>query len=170
MFNSDCKGNTKEFWKALKETLPSSKPPSTITSITVDGIVFTSAQSIATAVNSFFVNVGRKLAQKIIPETLATDLPPPTDDSVAFSFKPISEKFVSNTIRHLKPNKAVGLDKISAHLLKDATDVISPTLTALFNMSLQTRTFPFQTIALTSPPLGPSFASVQLPRQNKDGG
>ena len=52
----------------------------------MDGIVFTSAQSITTAVNSFFVNVGRKLAQKIIPETLATGLPP-TDDSVAFSFK-----------------------------------------------------------------------------------
>ena len=27
-----------------------------------------------------------------------------------------------------------------------------------------------QTIALTPPPLGPSFALVRLPRQNKDGG
>ena len=39
-------------------------------------------------------------------------------------------------------NKAVGLDKISARLLKDAVDVITPSLTALLNLSLQTRSFP----------------------------
>ena len=42
----------------------------------------------------------------------------------------------------MKSNKAVGLDKISARLLKDAVDVITPSLTALFNLSFQTRTFP----------------------------
>ena len=42
----------------------------------------------------------------------------------------------------MKTNKAVGLDKISARLLKDSVDVITPSLTALFNLSPQMRNVP----------------------------
>ena len=45
--------------------------------------------------------------------------------------QPISEDFVSRTIRLLKTNKGFGLDKISARLLKDSVDVITPYLTNL---------------------------------------
>ena len=45
--------------------------------------------------------------------------------------QPISEDFVSRSIRLLKTNKAFGLDKISARLLKDSVDVITPSLTNL---------------------------------------
>ena len=37
--------------------------------------------------------------------------------------------FVSRSIRLLKTNKAVGLDKISARLVKDSVDVITPSFT-----------------------------------------
>ena len=50
--------------------------------------------------------------------------------------------FFSRSINLLRTNKAVGIDKVSACLLKDAVDVITPSLTALFNLSLQTRSFP----------------------------
>ena len=59
-----------------------------------------------------------------------------------FSFQPVTEDFVIDTIKRLKPNKATGLDKISARLLKDSGQIITPTLTSLFNRSLQTGTFP----------------------------
>ena len=45
--------------------------------------------------------------------------------------QPISEDFVSRSIRLLKTNKGFGLDKISARLLKDSVDVITPYLTNL---------------------------------------
>ena len=45
--------------------------------------------------------------------------------------QPISEDFVSRSIRLLKNNKAFGLDKISACLLEDSVDVITPSLTNL---------------------------------------
>ena len=45
--------------------------------------------------------------------------------------QPISEYFVSRSVRLLKTNKAVGLDKISARLLKDSVDVITPSSTNL---------------------------------------
>ena len=45
--------------------------------------------------------------------------------------QPISEDFVSRSIRLLKTNKGFGLDKISARLVKDSVDVITPYLTNL---------------------------------------
>ena len=138
---SNSKSNAKDFWRAFKQTLPSSKSSSRsrITSLLADGALLTSAQSIASAFNSFFVNVGKSLAEKIVPE-------PYTAKAMVchstFSLQPISEDFVSSSISSLKTNEAVGLDKISARLLKDAVDVITPSLTALFNLSFQTRTVP----------------------------
>ena len=57
-------------------------------------------------------------------------------------FQLSSESFVRDAIKRLKPNKAIGLDKISARLLKDSGHTIVPSLTSLFNLSLQTGTFP----------------------------
>ena len=39
------------------------------------------------------------------------------------------------------PNKAVGLDKVSSRLLDDA-DIVAPSLTSLFNISINTGCFP----------------------------
>ena len=60
--------------------------------------------------------------------------------------QPISEDFVLRSIRVLKTNRAVGLDKIGARLLKDSVDVITPSLTNLeiivnFNKMLETLIF-----------------------------
>jgi len=42
----------------------------------------------------------------------------------------------------LKTNKAIGLDRISARLLKDSAECVAPILTRLFNRSLEASTFP----------------------------
>lgn len=136
---SNSKSSAKDFWRAFKQTLPSSKSSSRITSLLADGTLVTLAQSIASAFNSFCVNVGKSLAEKIVPELYTAKA---MVCHSTFSLQPISEDFVSSSISSLKTNKAVGLDKISACLLKDAVDVITPSLTALFNLSFQTRTFP----------------------------
>ena len=80
------------------------------------------------------------LADRIIPISV-------NDDSISrvdsiFSIQTISETFVTKAIKQLKPNKAAGLDKIDARLLRDAVDVITPSLIALFNLSIQNKTFP----------------------------
>ena len=56
--------------------------------------------------------------------------------SSIFAFKTISCEFVVKMINELKPNKAVGLDKVSSWLLKDAADIVAPNLTLLFNISI----------------------------------
>lgn len=66
--------------------------------------------------------------EKIVPETYTAKA---MFCHSTFTLQPISEDFVSRSISLLKTNKAVGLDKISARPLKDAVDVITPSLTAL---------------------------------------
>ena len=43
----------------------------------------------------------------------------------------------------MKANKAIGLDKISARLLRDAAWVIAPPLTYIINSSLKLGKFPY---------------------------
>ena len=59
-----------------------------------------------------------------------------------FNLQPITCGFVSKFLRQQKTNKAIGLDKISSCLLKDAEPVITPSLTKLFNLSIKNKTFP----------------------------
>ena len=55
---------------------------------------------------------------------------------------PVSADFVSQAIYRLKPNKAIGLDKISARVSKDGCHVISPVLASLINKSIKDVIFP----------------------------
>ena len=59
-----------------------------------------------------------------------------------FSLLSVSENFVMTELRKLKTNKAIGLDKISAKLLKDASEVIAPIIQKLINMSITQCCFP----------------------------
>ena len=71
--------------------------------------------------NNFFISIGRKLAEKF-PDLSSSNQPEdnPNATGSGFSFQLISESFVRDAIKRLKPNKATGLDKISARLLKDS--------------------------------------------------
>jgi hypothetical protein len=59
-----------------------------------------------------------------------------------FSLHCVSEEYVKYELRKLETNKAIGLDKISAKLLKDASEVIAPSIQKLINMSITQCCFP----------------------------
>ena len=101
----ESQGNAKEFWKALKKTLPSSKTSRNISSPYVDSAIVTSDNSIATSLSSFFVSVDRKLAENF-PDVSISDRPEDIANMSGhgFSFQPITEDFVIDAIKHLKPN------------------------------------------------------------------
>ncbi|CAB4023166.1 Hypothetical predicted protein [Paramuricea clavata] len=63
------------------------------------------------------------------------------ESGVMFAFDVIDECFVKAKLKSLKTNKAIGLDNISARLLKDSADVITTSLTKLYNRSLATSVF-----------------------------
>ncbi|CAB4040619.1 Hypothetical predicted protein, partial [Paramuricea clavata] len=64
------------------------------------------------------------------------------ESGVMFAFDVIDECFVKAKLNSLKTNKAIGLDNISARLLKDSADIITTSLTKLYNRSLATSVFP----------------------------
>ena len=70
--------------------------------------------------------------------TVFTSSTPPYE----FHLDNVNVNFVHNALKSLKSNKAVVLDKLSARLLKDASDVIAPILTGAINKSFTDGVFP----------------------------
>ena len=100
-------------------------------------------KSIANILNDYFTSAGTKLANAIGDRCnplvcLSWD----TTSTSDFSFSYIKESFVHKYVSGLKIKKAIGLDMISARLLKDSADTIAPCLTFLFNKSLFSAVFP----------------------------
>ena len=62
--------------------------------------------------------------------------------TVSFELRTVSHSFVLQQICALKRNKAIGLDRISARLLKCASRTITPSITKLLNLSIATNEFP----------------------------
>lgn len=59
-----------------------------------------------------------------------------------FQLRSVSTGFVLDSLNRLKPNKTIASDKLSARLLKDASDVASLLITELINKSFMGRVFP----------------------------
>ena len=59
-----------------------------------------------------------------------------------FQLAELEESFVPQRLLALKTNKAIGLDKISARLLKNSAHTIALSVTKLLNLSIKTGKFP----------------------------
>ena len=137
------KGNTGALWKTIND-ISSRKSHSSPSCIKANGVSHTDPKSIAESLNDHFSSIGSKLASKIrnlYPNRNSIKQPSQFREN-EFVFQPIEESYVYGVLNNLKTNKAVGLDKISARLLKDSSSVITPILTKLFNRSLISSTFP----------------------------
>ena len=138
------KNNPSGIWKTVKGWLGwgTSGTPS---QIFWDGRVVTSPAGLAVAMNSFFLD-------KI--KTLRRNIPLPTGDPATklreamaniqcqFSIKYVKEDEVRKTIKDLKNSSATGVDYIDTKTIKLVADIITPALTHIINLSIQTSTFP----------------------------
>ena len=77
----ESQGDEKEFWKALKKTLPSSKTSGNITHLFSDGIVLTLTSSIVNTLNCFFVSFGQKVAENFPTVSLSAQAEDPLEMS-----------------------------------------------------------------------------------------
>lgn len=59
----------------------------------------------------------------------------------SFRFMPILVENVLKTLRQLNISKGTDLDKIPAKMLRIAADIIAPSLTYIFNLSVPTAVF-----------------------------
>ena len=137
------KGNSRNLWKTLNDVTGRKTTPG-VTCIVAENVTYTDPKSIAETLNSFFTSIGSTLAAKLKLIKTVIHSPPTTvnEPEFHFDFKPITEDFVFIQLNSLKTNKAIGLDNISARLIKDASVVICKPLTCLYNRSLNSAVFP----------------------------
>ena len=90
--------------------------------------------------NSHFATIGKILADKIMSVNCVSSSS--NKHSESFEIKEVSEVEVLEQLLSLKPNKAIGLDSLSARLLKYGAHSLCPSVTKLLNLSICSKKFP----------------------------
>ena len=85
---------------------------------------------------------GSKLASESCSDSMhATKTNNIPRSSTIFKFSEIGVEEVTAGLRNIKISKATGIDMIPSRALKIAADIIAPSITWIFNLSLKTRIF-----------------------------
>lgn len=137
----EAKGDSEKVWKAVNEACNRNSSLESIQCIISDGVQHITSQSIASSMNSFFASIGRILASRI--QTSVLNLNSISKHPLfQFELTELDQSFVLEQLLSLKANKAIGLDKISARLLKISAHTIAPSVVKLLNLSIGTSQFP----------------------------
>ena len=115
------KGDSSLVWKAVNGASSRNVSSSIPQCIISSGVQYTDPKSIATALNDYFASVGRLLAETFSQSLNYVNPVKLNVTEPATELTPISHSFVLQQISTLKRNKAIGLDRISARLLKCAS-------------------------------------------------
>ena len=141
----DIKANPKRFWSVFKLGNKASRVPeqmsvpssskNTATGVTSVRKVVSSSVDIAEAFNQHFASVVSGDTEEPRPQLPTISCPVLQDIS-------LSPYEVAAALRSLDVSKTTGPDEISARLLKETAEQIAPSLTLLYNKSLETGVFP----------------------------
>ena len=144
--------DTKSIWKHLRTAnkKTSACDNALPDKLEINGQQYTNSQDIAFKLNDYFASI----SEYINTNDVITSAPDLTKLETFISSKiPLDTLFripkitvnqVSEFINGLNPAKATGLDGIGPRILKLASTVLSPSITALINKSIETATFPDQ--------------------------
>ena len=136
--------NSSGVWKTVKGWLGWGTS-GTPTQLFWEGRMVTSPSGLASAMNKFFLDKVKKLRNGI---------PLPTSDPLSkfkeamrgrecsFSIKPVQEDQILKIIKGLKNSSATGVDYIDTRTIKLIAELITPVLTYIINLSIQSSTFP----------------------------
>ena len=143
---TDCSvmNDPKKTWKLINSLLGKNTKSINVNELLIDGISVSDRKSITEELNDYFISIGSKLAAEYENEpSTNVDYPPANyninqSSDTFLKFSPILVDSVASTLRNLKACKATGLDKIPAKILKLSANIIAPSLTFIFNLSLAT--------------------------------
>jgi hypothetical protein len=126
--------NSKSFWRFFKSKSSKSSIPDVIK---IGGLKLFSSEEKADAFNTYFASVFTSDSNSSLPLISPSQSSSNFLDSIT-----VSEFEVQSLLSSLSPSKATGPDGIPAYLLKRCSEVIAPSLTVLFELSLQQGVFP----------------------------
>ena len=112
----DAKNESSSMWTAITQTLPSNHMDTN--AIFSNENLHTNFTDIAKHLNQHFSKTGRYLAEAF--RNTSSALSKNITGAYDFKLNPVSEMFSHKELSKMEANKAIGLDKISARLLRDA--------------------------------------------------
>ena len=140
--------NSKQTWKLINSILNKTKKCHAPSFLKINSELEFDKEKIADSFNNYFVDLGPKLASKLIPvdpldaqPKITTPINKPTiKNSIVLTNTDSAEVFT--IISHLKSSSSCGHDQISVKVIKCVAEWISPVLASLINHSFLTGTFP----------------------------
>ena len=142
----DSRGNPKSTWKILRQVTGKGNSATAIDRIKYENNEISDEQQISDICNHHFVSIGDKLHKNIAQtqlsaqETLRSFNALPSKPK--FTFKLVTPIQVYDILKKLLNNKANGIHEIPNKILKACSDIISPHLSQIFNISLTTKCYP----------------------------
>jgi hypothetical protein len=126
-----CEGDSKKTWRILKEITRTDINKETTEPENMN-------KEKANKFNKFFATVGTEIQKKLrVMKHRST-----FSGLAGFKFVLETEENVEKLIDRIRPDVAVGYDDISARLIKDAKQTITPYITKMINIGYETNTFP----------------------------
>ena len=139
---NNCK-NPRKIWELIKEVSTGKKSTSSIEKLQIDGKIVEDKQEIAEHFNKFFAKVGKEISDSVTPIDKSPaeyiSVKPNTPNLALGNTGPVH---VADFIKAFEPKKSLDLDGLSMQLLKFISVEISTPLAHIFNLSLDTGTFP----------------------------
>ena len=141
----DCANvkDPKKSWSLINSLLGKNSKSTHINELKVNNNTITDSTLIAESLNNYFINIGPQLASDTsFYEEPDNDLNNENvsgarlSQNTSFHFSQIEIHNVYSILNNLKANKSTGLDKIPAKILKLSAEIIAPSLTYIFNLSL----------------------------------
>ena len=132
--------NLKYSWKILKEIINKRKAPTINTRFMINGNISTNKHAIAEGFNSFFINIGPTLADKIDSVNISPTLN--LNKNVNSMFAEHVEINEVETIIHSLKQSSAGWDFISSKAIKASYHPILTPLTHVMNLSITKGIFP----------------------------
>ena len=137
------KGKMKELWAETNRLLHRGKGKTNFPDKFIkDNNIYTNKKEIADLFNSFFVNVGKNLAEKFTDTDDFKKYLPKTNE--IFEFRDVSNTEIGNIIKRMESKRSSGFDQVSNKIIKAVQASISTPLAHLINNSLRTGTMPTQ--------------------------
>lgn len=137
-----ARNNPKKTWEVIKKVTDSTgskSPPIELLNICP------SASLSVNAVNTYFANIGKDLANKIITNTTVEPAPisycsvsPPN----SLSLLEVSEEEIRTIILDLRSDACAGWDGISPKLFQLSVNTLTPIITHICNLAIRTGKFP----------------------------
>ena len=137
------KNNIKKTWTIINETLNRNNKTQKVTEIRCNSnTIIEDPQTIAETFNSYFSQIGQKLAENIPTNERRFHDFLSNQNSHSLFFVPTNQEEITDIVNNLKPKKSSGYDGIDNCLLKSIIQSIVNPLVHIFNLSLTTGLVP----------------------------